>query len=86
MRNVISNDLKQQILDRVREGKTTIVEIAKQHGVNVNTVYNWINKSLHGPGGNVLAVGKLKRENTYLKQLLGQLMLDIERGKKNKYG
>ena len=86
MRNVISNDLKQQILDRVREGKTTIVEIAKQHGVNVNTVYNWINKSLHEPGGNVLAVSKLKRENTYLKQLLGQLMLDIERGKKNKYG
>jgi len=86
MRNVISNDLKQQILDRVREGKTTIVEIAKQHGVNVNTVYNWINKSLHEPSGNVLAVSKLKRENTYLKQLLGQLMLDIERGKKNKYG
>lgn len=73
-------------MGRVREGKSTVVEIASQHGVNVNTVYNWINKSLHGSGSNILAVGKLKRENLYLKQLLGQLMLDIERGKKNRYG
>lgn len=85
MRNAIPKDLKEQILERVREGKTTVVEIAKQHGVNVNTIYNWVNKSMNGSGGNLLAVSKLKRENLYLKQLLGQLMLDIERGKKNKY-
>ena len=85
MPNAISNDLKQQILDRVREGKIPVVEIAKQHGVNVNTVYNWISKSVYGPGNSLLAVSKLKRENTYLKQLLGQLMLDVERGKKNRH-
>lgn len=86
MPNAISNDLKQQILDRVREGKTPVVEIAKQHGVNVNTVYNWISKSVHGSGNGLLAISKLKRENAYLKQLLGQLMLDVERGKKNRHG
>ena len=86
MPNAISNDLKQQILDRIREGKTSVVEIAKQHGVNVNTVYNWVSKSVHGPGSSLLTVSKLKRENAYLKQLLGQLMLDVERGKKNHHG
>jgi len=86
MPNAISNDLKQQILDRVREGKSPVVEIAKQHGVNVNTVYNWISKSVHGTGNDILATSKLKRENQYLKQLLGQLMLDVERGKKNRHG
>jgi transposase-like protein len=86
MPNAISNDLKQQILERVREGKTTVVEIAKQHGVNVNTVYNWISKSVHGTGNSLLVVSKLKRENAFLKQLLGQLMLDVERGKKNRHG
>ena len=86
MPNAISSDLKQQILERVQEGKTPVVEIAKQHGVNVNTVYNWISKSVHGSSTGILAISKLKRENAYLKQLLGQLMLDVERGKKNRHG
>ncbi len=86
MPNAISNDLKQQILERVREGKTTVIEIAKQHGVNANTVYNWISRSMHGAGNNLLSISRLKRENTFLKQLLGQLMLDVERGKKNRHG
>ena len=33
MPNAISKDLKEQILSRVREGKTTVVEIASQHGL-----------------------------------------------------
>jgi transposase-like protein len=86
MPNAISNDLKQQILQRVREGKTTVVEIAKQHGVNVNTVYNWISKDIHRGVNNILTVSRLKRENQFLKQLLGQLMLEVERGKKSRYG
>ena len=86
MPNAISKDLKEQILARVREGKTTVVDIAKQHGVKVNTVYNWVSKSMHGVGGALLTESRLRRENTQLKQLLGQLMLEVERGKKNRYG
>lgn len=86
MPNAISSELKQQILDRVREGKTPVTEIARQHGVKVNTVYGWISRSVNGPGNVLLAVSKLKRENAFLKQLLGQLMLEVERGKKNRHG
>jgi transposase-like protein len=86
MPNAISNDLRDQIMARVREGKISVVEIAKQHGVKVNTIYNWVSKSMHGSGTNVLAISKLKRENAFLKQLVGQLMLDVEKGKKNRYG
>lgn len=86
MPNTIPNELKQQILERVREGKTPVVEIARQHGVKVNTVYGWISRSVSGAGSSLLAVSKLKRENAFLKQLLGQLMLDMERGEKNRHG
>lgn len=86
MPNAISRDLKEQILSRVREGKTTVVEIASQHGVKVNTVYNWVSKSLHGNNGSTLRESRLRRENLQLKQLLGQLTLDLDRGKKNRYG
>lgn len=85
MPNAISNEIKQQILERVREGKTTVVEIAKQHGIKVNTVYTWVSKTMRGSGNNLLAVSKLKRENAFLKQLLGQLVLNIERWKKDRH-
>jgi len=85
MPNAIANEIKQQILERVREGKTPVVEIAKQHGIKVNTVYTWISKTMHRTGNSLLAISKLKRENAFLKQLLGQLILDIERGKKNRH-
>lgn len=64
----------------------TVVEIASQHGVKVNTVYNWISRSLHGNNGSTLRESRLRRENLQLKQLLGQLTLDLDRGKKNHYG
>ena len=64
----------------------TVVEIASQHGVKVNTVYNWVSKSLHGNNGSTLREARLQRENLQLKQLIGQLTLDLERGKKNRYG
>lgn len=86
MPNATSKDLKDQILARVKEGKLTVVEIAKQHGVNVNTVYNWMRRGVVGSDTSILAISRLKRENADLKRLLGQLMLEVERGKKNHHG
>jgi transposase-like protein len=86
MPNAVSKDLKDQIMARVKEGKASVVEIAKQHGVNVNTVYNWMRRTVSGSDTGILAVAKLKRENADLKRLLGQLMLEVDRGKKNQHG
>jgi len=86
MPNAISKDIREQVMSRVREGKETVVEIARQHGLKVNTIYGWIGKSVNGAGSSLLEMSRLKKENIRLKQLLGQLFLDMERGKKNKYG
>jgi len=85
MPTAISRDIKDQVLARVRAGKETVVEIASQHGLKVNTVYGWLTRLAAGPGSPLLATARLKRENAFLKQLLGQLMLDMERGKKNRH-
>lgn len=81
----ISKDIKDQVLTRVREGKETVVEIARQHGLAVNTIYGWISRSVSGPGSPLLQAARLKRENQYLKQIIGNLVLDMERGKKNRH-
>lgn len=78
----ISKDVKEQVLSRVHEGKETVIEIAKQHGLKVNTVYNWISRSVNGPGSPLLELAKVKKENARLKQIIGNLVLQQERGKK----
>ena len=82
----VPREIKQQVLTRVREGKETVVEIARQHGLKVNTVYGWISRSVEGPGSLLLELAKLKKENRCLKQIIGQLVLQTERGKKDRYG
>jgi len=85
MPNAISRDIKDQVLARIREGKETVLEIASQHGLKPATVYAWISRSANGPGSPVLESAKLKKENRYLKQIIGNLMLDMEKGKKNRH-
>ena len=82
MNQPIQKDIKDQILARVREGKETVVNIAQQHGVKVNTVYGWISKGL-GNGSPVLEASRLKKENERLKQIIGNMVLNLERGKKS---
>ena len=80
--NQIPKDLKEQVLNRVQEGKETVVEIARQHGLKVNTVYGWISKGF-SPGSPLLKLARLKKENLALKQIMGNLMFQMERGKKD---
>jgi len=85
MKNQITKEVKEQILARVRKGKQTVVEIAAQHGVKVNTVYGWISRGLGNGGSPLLEISRLKRENASLKQIIGNLVLTLERGKKDEH-
>lgn len=81
----ISKDIKDQVLARVREGKDTVVDIARQHGLKISTVYAWISRSVAGSGSPLLQVARLKKQNRSLKQIIGNLMLEMESGKKNRH-
>lgn len=72
---------KNQIPERVKEGKETVVEIARQHAVKVNTVYGWIGDNISGVNSSTLENNRLKRENRKLKEIIGSLILQSERGK-----
>lgn len=45
-------------------------------------IYRWLSQGLGGVRSDLLEVNRLKRENKELKQMLGQLLLDNNRGKK----
>lgn len=83
MPKAISKDIKDQILARVKEGKETVVEIARQHGMSVDTVYGWVSRGLNGSKSETLENARLKRENQKLKEIIGNLVLNENRGKKD---
>jgi putative transposase len=80
---VIQKDIRDQILERIKQGGSSVAEISRQHGVSSKTVYGWLHKRVDGVDRNILEINRLKKENKELKELLGQLLLQIERGKKN---
>lgn len=82
----ISKEVREQILARVKEGKDKIPVIAEQHGITARTIYAWLSRGVEGANSTWLETAKLKRENESLKKIIGQLVLEKDRGKKGLYG
>lgn len=79
----IAPEIKEQILNRIKNDGVSVVQAAKEHGVAENTIYAWIAKKTDGqPSFSELI--KLKRENAQLFQLVGEITLKLsETQKKN---
>jgi len=78
----ISKDVRDQVLARVKEGKEKVSVIAEQHGISPKTVYGWLSKGVDGINRDQLEINRLKKENLQLKQVIGELMYEKNRGKK----
>lgn len=74
---IVSADVKQQILERIKNDGIPIIQIAQEHGLNTKTIYNWLGKGIKGQP-TWMEVAKLKRENQTLKELLGKLVYESE--------
>lgn len=74
-------DVKQQILDRIKEGGVSIAQIAEEHGISNRTIYGWLSKGATATPS-WLELNRIKKENAALKELLGRIMLETELSKK----
>lgn len=74
--NIVSADVKRQIMDRVKEGGKSISEISQEHGLSNRTIYDWLSKGATA-APSWIEVNKLKRENSALKELIGKLTYDM---------
>ena len=61
-RHKIAPEIKEQIINRIKNEGVSVVQAAKDHGVNENTIYNWIAKKTEGQPSLSENI-KLKREN-----------------------
>ena len=73
--NKISIDLRNQILERVKTSGKSIAEISQEHGIGKTTIYEWLRESTGGVPSRDLI--KLEKENRELKQIIGELTVQL---------
>jgi len=77
----VSKEVKQQILKRIKDEGLPVAKVAEEHGLKPQTIYQWISRQVTAPPS-ILEVSRLKRENQALKELLGEITLDMRLEKK----
>lgn len=76
----VPRDLKNQILERVKTSGKSIKEIAAEHGISTTCIYSWLKNDAVGASSRDLI--KLEKENRELKQIIGELTVQLGIGLK----
>ena len=79
----IHPDIKKQIIERIRSGEP-VPKLAEEHGVSKATIYHWLSKDATAPTSS-LEIGKLKRENQGLLEIIGRLTVELSAEKKRRW-
>ena len=82
-RHKVAPEIKEQIINRIKNEGVSVVQAAKDHGVNENTIYNWISKKTEGQPSLSENI-KLKREIDQLYKLVGEITLKLSETQKKK--
>ncbi len=79
----INEETKQRIVERIRSEGLSVPGASEEFGISRNTIYSWIGAKAKGEPS-IMEMSRLKKENLTLRQIIGGLTLNMERGKKNK--
>jgi transposase-like protein len=80
---LIAKDVKDQILNRIKNDGISVIQAARDHGISEGTIYSWIAKKVEGHS-NVAETIKLKRENEMLLRLVGEMTLRLSESQKKR--
>ncbi|MHB1769503.1 MAG: transposase [Minisyncoccota bacterium] len=79
----IALDVKEQIINRIKNEGVTVAQAAKEHGVSEASIYTWLGAKVQGVPS-VLEMARLKRENDELLRLVGKITLTLSEAQKKK--
>lgn len=80
-KKTVSPDVKQQILDRIKNDGIPVAQAAQEHGLSNRTIYGWLTKGITDQPS-WTEVARLKRENKDLMEIIGKLTVDLTTVKK----
>lgn len=71
----IAPEIKEQIINRIKNDGVSVATAAKDHGVSTVTIYSWLGTTAKGVS--IIEHNRLKKENVLLKALIGELTLKL---------
>lgn len=77
----VSKEVKAQILKRIKDEGLPVAQVAEEHGITPRIIYQWIKRQVVAPPS-ILEVARLKRENQALKELIGEITIELHLAKK----
>lgn len=80
-KQIIAKEVKDQIVERIKNQGVSVSQAAQEHGISTNTIYTWLSKKTEG-GPGVLETAKLKKENKELRELVGELTFQLSKSQK----
>lgn len=79
----VTADVKDQIINKIKENGEKVADIAKEYGLNPKLIYSWLS-SKNNSSGEILDLSKLRRERQALLAIIGELTVANKlSGKKN---
>lgn len=76
----IAQEVKDQIIKRVKEEGVSVAEAAREHGVHEATIYNWLGKGAET--GSTAELLRLRRDKKSLLELVGEMTLKLSESQK----
>lgn len=77
-------EVKEQIINRIKNDGLTVAQAAKDHGVSEATIYDWLGKRVDTGVPSILEFAKLKRERDELLRLVGEITLKLSETQKKR--
>lgn len=72
----IAKEIKEEIINKLKQGGLSVADAAKQYGISDKTIYNWLGTKAKG-SVSLLEFNRIKKENDQLKQLIGDITLKL---------
>lgn len=77
----IPQDVKTDILRRVKDEGVPVIQAAKEHGLSSRTIYGWLGKGATGvPSWNEFS--RLQKQNRELFEVVGELTVKLSAAQK----
>lgn len=71
----IAQDIKDQIIGRIKNNGEPVSKLASEYGISVKTIYGWLRKQSEKQIS-FLEYARIKRENKLLLEIVGKLTLE----------
>lgn len=72
----ISKEIKDQIIDRIKNHGVSVTQAAEDHGISSKTIYRWLQTKATN-SVSIIEHNKLKKENQMLKEIIGDLTIKM---------